>query len=262
MLADPELDAIYVSTPHTLHHFNSMEAISAGKAVLCEKPLTINPAEARSLTGAAESAGVFLMEGMWTWFLPAVRQALAWVEAGRIGSLRHIKADFGYPMPFDASSRVYSRELAGGCLLDMGIYPVALAWLFMRRDPVAYHVISRFAPNGVDDEVVMTFDYGDQHASLATSFRCKLPNTAVIVGADGLIVIPDFWRAHECTLFRLEQRVDHFRDDRRSGGFEFEIEAVNRDLTAGRTQSTTVTWADSIRFQEHMGEIMRRFAQP
>lgn len=259
MLDDPEVDVVYVSTPHTLHFSNSMASIAAGKAVLCEKPLTINPAEARALTAAADAARVYLMEAMWTWFLPAIGQAVAWVEQGRIGALRHIKADFGYPMPFDPVSRVYNRELAGGCLLDMGIYPIALAWLFMRQDPVDCHVISRFAPNGADDEVVMTFDYGDRHATLATSYRCKLPNSAFIVGEEGLIEIPEFWRAQECTLFRLGEQVDHFQDDRRGDGFEFEIEAVNRDLAAGLTRPTTVTWADSIRFQEHMAEVMQQF---
>ena len=120
LLADPELDAVYVSTPHTLHYSNCLAAIAAGKAVLCEKPMTVTPQEARALVAAAASANVYLMEAMWTWFLPAIRRALAWVEAGHIGRLRQVQADFGFPMPFDASSRVYARELGGGCLLDMG----------------------------------------------------------------------------------------------------------------------------------------------
>lgn len=260
LLADDRIDAVYVSTPHTLHHANSLEAMVAGKAVLCEKPLTVNPADARSLIAAAEHAGVYLMEAMWTWLLPAVRTALGWYRAGRIGRLLHVKADFGYPMPFDPAARVYARELGGGCLLDMGIYPIALAWLFVRQDPKACHAVAHFAPNGVEDDVLMRFDYGDCQASLATSFRCKLPNTAWIIGERGQIAIPDFWRARECTLYRLDERVDHFVDDRKGGGFEFEIEAVNRDLQAGRTRPQVVTAEDSVRFQDHMALVSHHIA--
>jgi predicted dehydrogenase len=261
LLADPELDAVYVSTPHTLHYSNCLAAIAAGKAVLCEKPMTVTPQESRALVAAAASANVYLMEAMWTWFLPAIRRALAWVEAGHIGRLRQVQADFGFPMPFDASSRVYARELGGGCLLDMGIYPIALAWLFLRRDPAGYHVVSEFAPNGADDEVAMRFDYGDCQAALATSFRRQLPNIARLVGEEGVIEIPDFWRARRCVRYAFDQRVEQFEDQRKGDGFEFEIAAVNRDLAAGLLQSETVTWADSIRFQEHMSEVMQRFPQ-
>jgi predicted dehydrogenase len=260
LLGDDRIDAVYVSTPHTLHRGNSLDAIAAGKAVLCEKPLTVNPAEARSLIASAEQAGVYLMEAMWTWLLPAVRTALGWFQSGRIGHLRHVKADFGYPMPYDPAARAYARELAGGCLLDMGIYPIALAWLFVQKDPQACHATAHFAPNGVEDDVLVQFDYGECQASLATSFRCKLPNTAWIIGEQGQIVIPDFWRARECTLYRVEERIDHFVDGRKGGGFEYEIEAVNRDLQAGRTLPQVVTPEDSVRFQEHMALVFRHIS--
>jgi predicted dehydrogenase len=261
LLADADIDAVYVSTPHTLHLPNSLAVIAAGKAVLCEKPLTVNPEQARALVGAAESSGAYLMEAMWTWFLPAIRTALAWMETGRIGRLLHVKADFGYPMPYDPAARVYAAELAGGCLLDMGIYPIALAWLFTRQDPRRIDAWAHFAPNGVEDDVLMHFDYGDCQASLASSFRCKLPNTAWIVGEEGLIRIPRFWRARECSLYRLDERIDHFVDQRDGQGFEFEIEAVNRDLRDGLKQSRTMTWADSIRFQEHLAGVFREMAR-
>lgn len=131
LLDDPQIDVVYVATPHTLHFRNTADAFRAGKHVLCEKPFTVGAPESRSLFRLAEQSSVFVMEGMWTWFLPAIRQALEWVRQGRIGALRHIQADFGYPLlPFDPVRREYNAELAGGCLLDMGIYPVALALLF------------------------------------------------------------------------------------------------------------------------------------
>ena len=255
MLADPDIDAVYVSTPHTLHFANSMDAITAGKAVLCEKPLTVAPGEAEQLFEAAGQAGVYLMEAMWTWLLPAVRTALDWYREGRIGRLLHVKADFGYPMPFDPGARVYARELAGGCLLDMGIYPIALAWLFTRSDPLSIRVTHHLAPNGADDDVLMHFDLGECQATLSTSFRARLPNSAWLIGDGGTIGIPDFWRASECTLYGRDEVLDHFSDARAGRGFEFEIEAVNRDLQAGRKRPETVTWNDSLAFQRHMAAV-------
>ena len=193
LYADDEVDAVYVATPHTLHLPNSAEALLAGKAVMCEKPLTTSADECRELFAVANETGHFLMEAMWTWFLPAVRQAKAWFDAGRIGEPLHVKADFGYPKAYDPEDRVYNAALAGGCLLDMGIYPIAIARLFIDQDPKDVHVLSRHAPNGVDDDVSMQFDYGERIATLATSFRCKLPNTAHVIGTEGYIDIPHFW---------------------------------------------------------------------
>ena len=264
MLEDPDVDAVYVATPHTLHYQNTIDAIRARKHVLCEKPFTVGVREARNLFHMAEQSSVFVMEAMWTWFLPAIRKAQEWVEQGRIGKLRQVKADFGYPLlPFDPDRREYNAELAGGCLLEMGIYPVALAWLFMQRDPVDIQVTAHRAPNGVEDDVAMLFDYGDESdgavATLGTSFRSKLQNWAYVIGEEGYIAIPDFWRASECSLYHLDTRVDHFHDGRKSLGFNYETVAANEDILAGRQQNSLVSWANTIRFQEHMERVKERF---
>ena len=129
---DPDVDAIYVATPHTFHFENSRDAIDSGKAVLCEKPLTHNLQDTVALLDHAQKKGIYLMEGMWTYFLPVIRKAVEWVDAGRIGEVKHVKANFGYPSEFDPSRRYYDPELAGGCLLDMGCYTIAMAWLFLK----------------------------------------------------------------------------------------------------------------------------------
>ena len=264
MLEDPDVDAVYVATPHTLHYQNTIDAIQARKHVLCEKPFTVGVREARNLFHIAEQSSVFVMEAMWTWFLPAIQKAREWVEQGRIGRLRQVKADFGYPLlPFDPNRREYNAELAGGCLLEMGIYPVALAWLFMQRDPVDIQVSAHRAPNGVEDDLAMLFDYGDESdgavATLGTSFRSKLQNWAYVIGEEGYIAIPDFWRASECSLYQLDTRVDHFDDGRKSLGFNYETEAAGADILAGRQQNDTVTWSDTLRFQDHMERVRERF---
>ena len=253
------VDAVYVATPHSLHLQHASDALHAGKAVLCEKPLTTSAEECRQLIDVANSSGSYLMEAMWTWFLPAIRRAKDWVDAGRIGERRHIKADFGYPLPYTPDSRAYNAELAGGCLLDMGVYPVALVALFVARDPESINVIARYAPNGVEDDVVALLDYPDFVASIATSFRCKLPNSACIVGDEGYIVIPDFFRARECQLWVLDDLVERFEVNRDGNGFEYEIDAVNRDLIAGRRQSGIVPLSESLRFQVYMDRIRAGF---
>jgi predicted dehydrogenase len=196
---------------------------------------------------------------MWTWFLPAIRKAKEWVDAGRIGKLIQIKADFGYPQVYAADKREYNAELAGGCLLEMGVYPVALAALFSGQDPAEISVVSRHAPNGVEDDVAAIFNYDDFVATIGTSFRAKLQNWAYIIGEDAYIAIPNFWRATKCQLWVLDELVDSFDDGRTTNGFDFQIEAVNSDLLSGRRQSEIMPLSASLRFQRHMDQIRALF---
>ena len=259
LFSDPDIDAVYIGTPHTLHLENSADALQAGKAVLCEKPITTSAAECQKLLDVANATGSYLMEAMWTWFLPAVRKAKEWVDSGRIGELRHIKAELGYPKPYDPYSRLYDPSLAGGCLLDMGIYPIAIARYFTEKSPDAIHVVSRHASNGVDDDVAMLFNYDNCIATLATSFRCKLPNTAYIIGTEGYIAIPHGWSARECHLYAMHERIDSFTDNRRGSGFEFQIEAVSNDILQGRKESAVVTHTASLAFQQDMDRVREKF---
>lgn len=259
LYVEPDVDAVYVATPHTFHLRNAGDALRAGKAVLCEKPITVNAAECLELMDIANKTSSYLMEAMWTWFLPAIRKAKEWVDAGRIGKLVQVKADFGYPQIYGAEKREYNADLAGGCLLEMGVYPVALAALFTGLDPVEVSVVSRHAPNGVDDDVVATFTYPDFVATLGTSFRAKLQNWAYIIGEDAYIAIPNFWRTNDCQLWVLDEMVDSFDDGRSTNGFDYQIDAVNRDLLACRKQSRIMPLSESLRFQTHMDLIRSKF---
>ncbi len=256
---NPNVDAVYIATPHNLHLQHASDALRAGKAVLCEKPITTTAAECATLIDVAAGTGAYLMEAMWTWFLPAVRKAREWVDAGRIGNIVQIKADFGYPMAYAPDKREYDASLAGGCLLEMGVYPVALAALFSGQDPEDIAAVARYAPNGVEDDVAAIFNYRDFVATLGTSYRAKLQNWAYVIGDAGYVAIPDFWCAEECQLWVLDEQVDRFTEPRTTQGFDYQIEAVNRDLIAGRPESQVVTLADSLRFQRHMDEIRARF---
>ncbi|SFN58409.1 Gfo/Idh/MocA family protein [Dokdonella immobilis] len=257
-----DVDALYIATPHTLHLEQASAALRAGKAVFCEKPITVSAVQCQQLIDEAAQQQCFLAEAMWTLFLPAIRMAQAWVAEGRIGTLTHLSADFGYPMPYKPVGREYDPALGGGVLLDMGIYPITLALQFFPDNPQAMHTVTQFAENGVEDHLSMLWDCGAASASLTTSFRSKLPNVATIVGTDGYIRIPDFWRARECSLFRLDERIDHFYDGRKGGGFEFEIQSVSEDIAAGRLSSALVPLETSLRVQRMMGRIRSEFSSP
>ena len=252
---NPDVDAVYVATPHSLHLSNCQQAMLAGKAVLCEKPLVLDPDETIALIDAAKDSGQYLMEGMWTWFLPAIRKAQEWVAAGRIGEVRHVKADFGYPLQYSPDLREYDARVGGGCVLEMGIYPIAIARLFLDGEPHKIDVVARTAPNGVEDDVSAILDYGHAIASLSTSFRCKLQNWAYIIGTRGYIAIPDFWRADKCSLYRLDEQIDYFQEPRETFGFNYQIEEVSADILAGRKQSSVVPLAASLALQSDMLNI-------
>lgn len=256
---DESIDAVYVATPHTLHFDHTAGALKAGKAVLCEKPMSVSADQCARLLSVAASTGSYLMEGMWTWFLPAIRKAREWVDEGRIGAIKHIKADFGYPQVYDPDKREYDASLAGGCLLEMGIYPVAIADYFAAREPLSISASAKFATNGVEDDVVMHYDYGDFVATLATSFRCRLQNSAYIIGDAGYIAIPDFFRASECFFHVLDECRESFSARRDTVGFDYEIEAMVADIAAGKTQSDIVPLSASLRFQQLMDRTRSAF---
>lgn len=258
---DPEIDAIYVATPHNFHKQNTLDALKGGKAVLCEKPITVNPEEFDAVRAEAQSSGNYLMEGMWTYFLPAIQKAKKWVSEGRIGRVRHITANFGFQAPFDPQRRLFDPDLAGGSLLDVGIYPIAIAWLFIKEDPKEIIAKASKAGTGVDDDVVMLFEYPDTIASLHCSIKYQLFNHAIIIGEEGYIQIPDFWQAEACFLFKGKENIleDHFKAPRQSVGFDYEIESMNADLLGKRTESKIMPLDFSQKLQEHMKAVMEKF---
>ncbi|MDW3194784.1 MAG: Gfo/Idh/MocA family oxidoreductase [Cytophagales bacterium] len=259
LVAHPAVDAIYVATPHNFHFEQSKLTLNQGKAVLCEKPVTTSLADFQSLRSIAIEKEVLLMEGMWTYFLPAILKAKQWVNEGRIGAVKHVKSDFGFYAPFDPENRLFNPALAGGALLDIGIYPIALANYFLEKMPTDIKVRSRKAESGVDSDLMMSFEYSDALATLHASLECRLPNLTYVIGDKGYITIPNGWQARECSLFIESDQVDHFNDGRTGFGFNYEIEAFNSDLLTGKLESAVVTHKVSERLQTLMEEVRKLF---
>lgn len=254
---DPDVDIIYIGTPHNFHFEQTKQALLAGKSVLCEKPITISPDELIQLELIAKEKGLFLMEAMWTYFLPAIKQAKLWVSEGRIGKLIHIKASLGHAVPFDPQGRMYNPELAGGCLLDMGIYPLSIAQYFCNAPLEKLSVLAKHAKTGVDDDLNLIARSGEVSVSLSTSFRCRLPNSALIIGEKGTIEIPRFWQAKSCELKLLDDTKDEFLDTTTSWGYCHEAEAVGEAILSGKTEHPLMPLTASMSLQRSMEGILK-----
>lgn len=261
LYSNPDVDAIYIATPHNFHFEQTQKSLEAGKAVLCEKPITISSQECNELIKIQASTGQYLVEGMWTYFLPSIVKAKEWVDQGRLGKILHLKSSFGYPVPFAPESRYYNPDLAGGSLYDMGIYNVVMDALFVGDEPKSIHNIIQYASTGVDSDTLSIRAYENCTSILNSSFQCKLNNHLYVVGEKGYIDIPDFWRAKECFLYEGETITDQFVDNRKGNGFEFEIEEVSHEILSGSKASSTVSLGSSLKWQETMERILRSETQ-
>jgi predicted dehydrogenase len=253
---DPTIDIIYIATPNNYHFQHVKSALEAGKSVLCEKPITISSDECKKLQDLAKDKGLFLMEAMWTYFLPTIIKAKQWVDEGRIGKIKHIKADFGYAVPFEPNGRMYNPELAGGCLFDMGVYPLAIAHYFNSAPLSDVNIKVQFAQTGVDNDLVILANANDVTLSLATSFQCRLQNAALIIGEKGYIKIPDFWRATSCALYKMDKKIDEFKDLSLSNGLCNEAQAVGDMLLNHNKEHPNMPFKTSLLLQQQI-ELIR-----
>ncbi|MEV0586456.1 Gfo/Idh/MocA family oxidoreductase [Nonomuraea sp. NPDC050310] len=230
LCADPAVDAVYIATPHAQHLTVAEAAIAAGKAVLCEKPLAATLADAERMVALAREAGVFLMEAMWMRFNPLIRR-LAGDE--RLGEIRSVQATFGFPLPFDPAHRLWDPALGGGAVLDLGVYPLALAYLLL-GEPEEIHVTGTLAPSGVDAEAGILLSYaGGARALLDTSLRSPMANSATVVGTEGRADIPaPFWAPGRIVVGEQEHVLDPAE-----GGYQAQAREVALALAEGRTES-------------------------
>ena len=265
-LADPRVDGVYIATPHAQHAAAVAQCLAAGKAVLCEKPLVPSVAIAQPLVDQSRASGVFLMEALWSRFLPAFDQVGQWLRDGAIGPVRAIQSSFCFPAAFDAGSRLFAPELAGGALLDIGIYNISLSrWVLqasLGACPPLWHadVHGVLAPTGVDQRVSASWTFAD---GVACQWVCAVDtssnNSMLILGEKGHIELPrDFHQAEAAVLCRHGESPQHVAAPFRTNGFEYEIAEAMRCVRAGLHESpqmphsetlATLAWMDGIRAQ-------------
>jgi predicted dehydrogenase len=255
LAADPDLDVIYVATPHSAHHAASKLCLLAGKAVLCEKPITLDRAAAEDLVATARDQGVFLMEGMWTRTLPAIRRMRELVDGGAIGEVTAVYADFAIGGPFPETHRLRARALGGGALLDLGVYPITFAHIFLGV-PARIAAVATLNADGVDENTGMVFGYpGGAIATLHCGIVGNSPVSATVVGTAGRVVIPaGFFHTSGFTLVRGDQ-AEEVTLPRRGNGLGYEAEEVMDCLAHGRTESELVPLATSLAVMGIMDEV-------
>ncbi|MFD9611935.1 Gfo/Idh/MocA family protein [Streptomyces sp. NPDC090082] len=259
LLADGDVDVVYVATPHHAHRAAAGLALEAGKAVLCEKALTLNAAEAAELVALARGRGLFLMEAMWMYCNPLIRRIAELVRDGAVGEVRTVQADFGLAGPFDPGHRLRDPAVGGGALLDLGVYPVSFAHLLL-GEPSAVHAHARLSPEGVDLNTGMLLGW-DSGASalLSCSLEADTPLTASVTGTAGRIDLPrGFFFPERFTLHRPGREPEEFTSADDPHSLRHEAAEVARCLRAGATESPLVPLDGSLAVMRTLDAVRDR----
>ena len=250
VLADPDVDVLYVATPHAQHAAIALAALRAGKALLVEKSFTATAAGAQEVVDLARTTGTFVMEAMWTRFQPAVVRMRELIADGAIGEVRSVQADLGVQRDFDPEDRLFALELGGGALLDLGVYVVSFAQMLLGTPDTVVATGSRL-PTGVDGEAALLLGYEDgRAATLLTSLRNALPGQARVFGAAGWIdVLPRFHHPETIVLHRAGHDPETITRPALGGGYSHELAEVTTCLQQGRSESAVMPLADTLAVQ-------------
>jgi predicted dehydrogenase len=248
LVDDPEVDVVYIGTPHPDHAASAALALHAGKAVLCEKPFTLNGGQAEGLVALARGRGLFLMEAMWTRFVPAIAEVRRLIDEGAIGEPLSLQADFGFACDdLPATHRVFAPALGGGGLLDVGIYPLSLA-AFLLGEIEAVQAQAQLGHTGVDVHTAFMLRHARGGFSQGLcSLRCTTPWRALVLGSAGRIEIePPFFHAERFTLARHGEPAITHELPHTGNGYAHQIEEVNRCLRAGLHESRVMPLDESL----------------
>ncbi|WP_435187802.1 Gfo/Idh/MocA family protein [Streptomyces sp. bgisy126] len=260
LFADEDVDVVYVATPHHAHRTAAGLALEAGKAVLCEKALTLNAREAAELVALARDRGLFLMEAMWMYCNPMIRRIAELVRDGAVGEVRTVQADFGLAGPFPADHRLRDPKTGGGALLDLGVYPVSFAQLLLGEpDSVQAHAL--LSPEGVDLNTGMLLGWSGTGASalLSCSIAADTPLTASVTGSLGRIDVPrGFFFPERFTLHREGAEPEEFVAEADPHSFRHEAAEVTRCLRAGERESPLVPLDGSLAVMRTLDAVRDR----
>ena len=259
LAADPDIDIVYVAALHPAHFACTMLCLKAGKPVLCEKPFTLNAAETKVLIKTARTAKLFLMEGMWMRYLPAIVKLRGLVAQGAVGEIRMVKADFGNRIPWEPEGRLLNPALGGGALLDVGVYPVSFAAMLLGVNPTKISGQAYLGTTGVDEQfsAILGYETGSL-APLSGAVRTALPNEARVIGTEGYIRVPDFWRASSLELSRKGE-IEKFELPFRSTGYIHEAEETMYCLREGLTESSIMPLDESLQIMKILDTLRKKW---
>lgn len=251
-IKDESIEAVYIAVPHVFHKELSILCLENGKAVLCEKPVTMNENEIKEVIKVAKENKMFFMEAMKTRFLPINQKIKYWIDEGRIGDVRLLQADFGFSVPFDPTNRLFNKNLGGGALLDVGIYNVSYSAFIFGNHPKSISSNLYIGKSGVDECVSINLGYEEgKQAQLYGAINLNTVRDANIIGTKGRICVPRFSNADTAYIFTdgKEEKI-HMPFD--INGFEYQIREVVKCISEGKLQSEIMSWSDSIEIMKIM----------
>jgi predicted dehydrogenase len=259
IVADDEVDVLYLTTPHPQHYEIALAGIEAGKALLVEKTFTATVAGAGEVIAAARDRGVFVMEAMWTRFQPAIVTARRLVDEGAIGEIRQVQADLGVDRAYDPTHRLFDPAQGGGAMLDLGVYPVSFAHYFL-GEPATVDVVGSLAPTGVDYEAGVLLGYPDgRSASILMSLRNPTPGAARMFGTGGWIEVPPrFHHPKHIVLHRAGGDPETIERPPLGRGYSHELLEVTQGVQAGWTESAVMPLDDTLAVQRTLNYACER----
>jgi len=259
LLADADVDVVYIATTHAQHHEHALLALRSGKPVLVEKAFTLNARQAREVVAQARARELFCMEAMWTRLNPLIRRAVEIAQGGEIGEVLGVRTDLSKLFPYDAAHRLYDLGAGGGALLDLGVYPATVAWMFLGR-PDAVQAVGTLAPTGADVTVSQQWRYDRGPVSqLYCSSAGPSPFGGLVNGTDGWISIEPRLHRPELLVVTRGSEVEIIEAPPVPGnGYTLEIEEVERCLREGRTESEHIPLDETVEILEVLDEVRRQ----
>jgi len=247
IVSDKEINAIYIATPHRFHYENAKLCLEAGKPVLCEKSFTVNAKEAEELFNISREKGLFLMEALWTRFLPIYESIHEWIEAGEIGDVRHVYSTLGFVARRDPADRLLNIDLAGGTVLDLGVYTHSMTQWVYNDQAKEIHACGHIGETGVDETVNVSYTYANgDSAQFTCTFEFDPPNQILIFGSAGRIrVHTSFYNGTEATLEKGKQSKT-IKKPFKINGFEYQIEAAMQAIRKGQLDCAQMTQAATL----------------
>lgn len=260
LVSDSDIDVVYIATPMSCHYENVKLCLNAGKNVLCEKSVTLNADEFKELMDLAKEKGLFLMEAMWMKCLPAFKKTKEWVDSGKVGNIKMIKADFSNAVKYDESDRLFINNLGGGAILDLGVYTISFVCSFLGTRPEEIHTYSHIGRSDVDFNDSIILKYKDAYGITFCGFDFENENKAIIVGDKGRIVLGNwFFCTAETTLYDdMGNAVDKQVLPHMFNGYEFEILEVNKCLREGKLQSDIIPHSDTLDIMKIMETCLKQ----
>jgi dihydrodiol dehydrogenase / D-xylose 1-dehydrogenase (NADP) len=256
LITNPQVDAIYIANTHNFHKETALLCLKHKKPVLCEKAFTVNAEEATEVMEYAKKQGVFIMEAMWTRFLPNIAFVKKLIEEGLIGEIKFFQGDFGFTAPNNPQDRLLNINLAGGSLLDIGVYLVSFAYYIFGKDPIDIKSSAVIGRTGVDEQcsVHFTYDKGEM-ALFSSSLLVETSQMVIITGTKGRIIIPKFWCSENTILELNGQAPQEFHHPIECTGFNYEIEVVNQCLRSAKLESDIMPHRDTLTVMQCMDKI-------